>query len=1196
MYIDDNSGLVKFDTRDLMRAASCEHCTRLAIARTLSPQVAAELAAWVPDEAPTLAMKYGMAYEDALIAELLESLGPDLVRQPAIANSPSATIELMAAGAAVIYQGALRQEYAPLLLSVRPDFLVRADYDLVFRDGKLTAEQDPDRSGEGYIVWDAKFGSTAKPAYLLQVALYVDALERIGYKAEGARHGLVLGDRSLALFEESEIVPAMLLARDSLAEQVLQAQNDFDSGRTAPWDWAALAKHCPTMDGCKICEYPDLCEADRVAVDDLVRVANINRSQIAKLREVGITTMRGLASATDAQAPSKLALAAFQKLRRQASLQVVVEDASDSDGKFDPSKVQGFILSPKPALEFLPPASEGDVFFDMEGFPYYEQRGGLEYLFGNLTPEGEFIPFWAHNREAEKSAFCEFIDWLVARLKAHPDAHVYHYASYEVTALGRLANRHGVREAEVAWLLSERKLIDLYNVVRNSLTIGAVSYSIKKLEPFYGFERKADVKNASSSIDEYDRWRELRNVAEDTSLPAETREAADVESQGLFKALADYNKEDVESTLALYKWLLGMPGASSRFGEGGGDDPKADGSSTPTKSELELQELERATAALFASVENWPWGNSAELDYNAKIWLALTHSILFYKREEVIFWRDLMIRIEGPDEALASDREALICGDVRVLSSQAIKNPNGEDRVKIVYAMQRDVNALWMPSEGDEIVVRFYWAGEQRYEFARVQEATVDSVRFERTALPFRADAEPSAILKFERFFTQHKQAALKESAESLTTHWGSPSEPAPDDSAIMCLLLRRPPRLINGAVLPEPDQNDYLPAISKAIASLDRSTLAIQGPPGSGKTYLASRSIAALVAAGKSVAVVANSHSAIENVLHGCIAAKVEPSKIIQKPATDDKQPKLWQVGDYKKISNLRGVRRGSGYVVGATSFAFSHPSLLEENFDYLFIDEAAQFSLVDAMAIGGNATNIVLLGDPQQLAQVVQAVHPGGVDNSALGHYMGEHEILPPELGYFVAVTRRLHPEVNAPVSWLSYQGKLVAHDSTTGHLVANQPPGLIRVAVHHEGNSVHSPEEVDRVLELVAAQRKHLPAKEILIVAPYNAQVDAIRAALDAKGHQEVQVGTVDKFQGREAMTVIVSFAASSSLDAPRGLEFLLDRNRLNVAISRAKANVYLVYCPGLIRSQFTSAADLKAVSRLFGLLAFARDIDD
>jgi uncharacterized protein len=290
--------------------------------------------------------------------------------------------------------------------------------------------------------------------------------------------------------------------------------------------------------------------------------------------------------------------------------------------------------------------------------------------------------------------------------------------------------------------------------------------------------------------------------------------------------------------------------------------------------------------------------------------------------------------------------------------------------------------------------------------------------------------------------------------------------------------------------------------------------------------------------------------------------------------------------------MKNWRAKQTG-GYVIGGTAWTFCSTIVLEEEFDYIFIDEAAQFSLVDAIAVGGGSTNMVLLGDPMQLTQVVQAVHPGGVDNSALGHYMGEQQILDDDHGYFVEVTRRMHPSVNAPVSWLSYQNRLHSHPDTSAQQVTGLAPGFELHPVAHIGNASYSMEEVQAVLSLTKRHLEFVSQDEVLIVAPYNAQGDSIRTALDESGFTEVQVGTVDKFQGREAHIVIISLAASSADDAPRGLEFLLDRNRLNVALSRAKTNSYLVYSPELIRTRFKNIEDVKAISRLAGLLEFAKN---
>jgi uncharacterized protein len=289
------------------------------------------------------------------------------------------------------------------------------------------------------------------------------------------------------------------------------------------------------------------------------------------------------------------------------------------------------------------------------------------------------------------------------------------------------------------------------------------------------------------------------------------------------------------------------------------------------------------------------------------------------------------------------------------------------------------------------------------------------------------------------------------------------------------------------------------------------------------------------------------------------------------------------------KKVAKAAGA-----VVLGGTAFALSNKDVRSNHFDYLIIDEAAQFSLVDALAVSGIAQNMILFGDPQQLPQVVQATHLGGLENSALGHYMGEHDILPKDMGYFVEVTRRLHPKINEPVSWLSHENKLNSHPDTDKHVIKGIAPGLYKVPINHAGNSTFSDQEVTTVMELVEKHIAEVGPEEILIVAPFNAQVNAIRKALDQAGHEEVAVGTVDKFQGQEGLVVIYSYASSSSQDAPRGLGFLLERNRMNVAISRAKSVCYLVYSTNLPKAVFSSLEDVRGISRLAGLLGMAKEV--
>jgi uncharacterized protein len=284
-------------------------------------------------------------------------------------------------------------------------------------------------------------------------------------------------------------------------------------------------------------------------------------------------------------------------------------------------------------------------------------------------------------------------------------------------------------------------------------------------------------------------------------------------------------------------------------------------------------------------------------------------------------------------------------------------------------------------------------------------------------------------------------------------------------------------------------------------------------------------------------------------------------------------------------------------GFVIGGTAWTFANRTQMPlHGLDLLVVDEAGQYSLANTIAAAGAAERLLLLGDPQQLPQVSQGQHPEPVDVSALGWLSDGHDVLPAEFGYFLDTSWRMHPAVCAPVSRLSYEGKLTSHPSD--RLLEGIEPGLHAVPVVHEGNSTSSPEEAEAVVALVLEHlgtpwsaggvTEPLDQRNIIVVAPYNAQVELLRHALGAAGFGDLPVGTVDKFQGQEAAVAIVSLAASSAYDVPRGLEFLLLANRLNVAISRAQWAAYLVYSPALTEYLPTNVAGLAQLSAFIDLV--------
>jgi len=1198
MYLN-SPGIWAFDTRDLMRAASCRHCTTVSALRSLKvepamavlqPYIDAIAEKRAAGEDKTLAQKYGDIFEATLQSELLGAMADGSVRQPEIAEDAGlperfeATIALMREGAIVIYQGGLIHSNGVSEFRGKPDFLVRDDHELRFVEGRLTAVPvglEPGRAGLKYTAWDAKAATSVKPAYALQVGIYISALEAVGFKADSASHGVILGSRRLEPFHEAEVVPAMELARTALENQIASISSYVAAGGAESlidqFSW-----QCDTKKACDICEYPDLCDDNRHNTDDLVLVHSIRGNQRQALIASGITTVAELGAATNSAKPETMDPKVWGRLQRQARVQAEAKAAGRPLAE----------LVEDPQLQYLPPASPGDIFFDMEGFPYYTNSDGLEYLFGNYTRDGEFIDFWAHDRIGEKKAFEDFVTWAVRRLEEHPDAHIYHYAPYEQTALRKLANRHATMEKEVDWLSTNHKLVDLAAMVKNSLVVGEESYSIKKLEPHYGFKREADVKKAGDSLDGYDAWLTISATEMDSTQPLSVRKAAEVEAAALLNRLREYNKEDVISTLALYEWLAGMDGACTRFGTEPAEDETGTAENSQTKSQRALEDLLERTRELFEPLNGWSEGESESTDSNARAWAALAHSILYYHREKVMYWTDINIRIAKEDAELVGDRKAALLTHVIETDCQQITDRDGSVKVLRHFTAVFDPDDIYQPRSGDGVMLRFQIDGNRQARcFGSAIEVGRGVVEFSGKFALADARAIPNALFAHTLIPEDTKVAALNELARKVTADWRNPFYEAPEGWPALDLLLRRPPRLqgLNG--LPAADSTDYLPAIIEAVDHLNHSVLAIQGPPGTGKTYLASHTIAHLISQGKRVGVVTTSHSASENLLHAAIKAGVPSENVVKPRKSGTNDPKPWATPAPGRIPAAVEKMTG-GALIGGTAWTFSNDAVASIGLDYVFIDEAAQFSMVDALAVSRATKNLILLGDPQQLSQVVQAIHPGGVENSALGHYMGEHAILPATHGYFVEVTRRLHPAINSAVSWLSYEGKLRSHPNTEAHVVEGVAPGLVLHEVDHSNNATRSAEEAAVVMNLVEMHLANLSQEDILVISPYNAQVDALRKELDAAGFPDIEVGTVDRFQGREAAVVIYSFAASSAEDAPRGLEFVLDQNRLNVGISRAQSVCHLVYSPKLLTANFQTLGQLKAVSRLAGLRGHAR----
>ena len=877
---------------------------------------------------------------------------------------------------------------------------------------------------------------------------------------------------------------------------------------------------------CGICRWQDDCIAVRRADDHLSLVAGLRRDQAAKLRTVGITTLTELAW-SDPSRLDELAMsdATKERLHGQAALQLQQRATG----------VATYELLPVDAgrgLSLLPTPSPGDVFFDIEGDPFAAENG-LEYLLGIVTIDtGEpvFTAFWAHSPDEEKESFEALVDYLIDRLDEYPDMHVYHYAAYEPNAMKRLMGQHGTREEDVDSLLRAEVFVDLFRVIRQGVRISEESYSLKKVEHLYGVVRDEEITDAGSSIVAYEEY-------------LDTRE------QRILDEIGEYNRVDCESTWRLRDWL------EARRAESGATDRPDLKSGEASEAQTAFEEEVAALAERLT--DGVPTDPEQRTDEQQARWL-LAQLLSWHRREAKPEWWAHFNRLGMSDEDLVDDTDSIggltYVGVVDQVKKSLVHEyrfpPLQEHKLKVGQSPvdPRTTNAAGRIQEIDSLA------------------GIVRLLRAESSDVP-----HPTALVPDPPFNDTVLRKAMQRAGEWVAEHGIDGPGPL---QAVRELLLRRPPRWRDGDV-----------------HTLSGTVLPVQGPPGSGKTYTGARMILDLVAAGKKVGVTALSHKAIGNLLTEIVDAAAERDVhvgVLQKASDDDgcNHPAITCTNDNAEV--VRALGEGDAQVVGGTQWLWARADM-RASIDVLVVDEAGQLSLANVVAMGEATDSMILLGDPQQLSQPAKGTHPEGAEVSALEHLLGEDATVREDRGRFLATSWRMHPDVCRFVSASFYEDRLHTEPGCSTQRIGDGPwvggTGLRWVPVHHTGNRVSSPEEVAEVARGVEAllgrpfTDRHgvvrpMALDDILVVAPYNAHVARLIEALP----EGARVGTVDKFQGQEAPVVIFTMATSSADDLPRGLDFLLSLNRLNVAISRAQALAVLVFSPALLELEVRSVRQL------------------
>lgn len=1193
-------GRVVLSATDLTKHVACAHVTTLDLAE-LDPQP--PLDAPVPDgpdDALDLVFAKGLAHERAYLQRLREEgRGIETVEGFGVVAAAQ-TMAAMQAGADVVYQACLaRGSWLG-----HADFLLRVDV----AEGEPGSVWGPWR----YDLADTKLARRLSVAALLQMATYAEHLT--------ATQG---------------VPPQRLVVVSGDGVEHAWAPRDVRSyaRRVARRLERAVATGAPTQAApiphCKQCRWSSHCSKQWEAADDVGLVAGVRRDLRRALRARGIATVAALADTSPAELTGVLSPAVAARVTSQARLQRV--EARGGEPAYE-------VLTPGPrlGLGLLPEPSDADVYLDFEGDPWGAGGRGLEYLAGLCDREGRFFTWWAHDAAAEKRLVEDLLGDLVARHRAHPDLHIYHYAPYERTALARLTARYGTREAELDELLRAEAFVDLYAVVRQGVRISKGSYSLKKLEAFYWQQTRTagdgEVGDALSSVVEYERW----------MLSGD---------QGILDAIEEYNRQDVLSTLALHDWLearrdeavaaghdVGRCAAPAGVAAAPGGDPRPPGTGDSGSRDAEASEQEAAEEALAA-------------DLRAQGHALLAACVGWHRREARPAWWEYF-------------RFGRLLTDELVADPKALGGLGAPEHVgDVLDSRGRASSKIWrypMPTQdfsgrrGDTLPCVDTLA---RLGDVHDLDPVAGWVEFKRGArsepLAARGAGVPAPIADtLLRESIQRTGRQLLAGQQTLATRLVAPVVPAPADLAA---------RVGESAA----------DVVVRVGSGLDGQVLAVQGPPGTGKTTAAARLVRALLDEGLSVGVTALSHAVIVNLLEAVdrpawrkvgersagrrvvrLDAPAEPSDDagaaaatraggsivagaggggrpeatadtertgIAGPAGADPasrhqspppgaagEPAAAIVGVAKTARIAEGLAQREVRLVGGTAWLWAHPDL-EGSVDVLVIDEAGQFSLANAVAVAPAARRgVVLLGDPQQLTQPTQAAHPDGGGVSALEHLLAGHDTIPADRGVFLDRTWRMHPDIAGFVSELSYEGRLAATPGRERQRVdapgALPASGLAWVPCPHTGRVADSPEEAQVVARLVEAllrgtftdhdgRTRPMTARDVLVVAPFNAHVARLRAVLPA----QVRVGTVDRFQGRQAPVVVYAMASSSAELAPRGVSFLYDTHRLNVAISRAQALAVVVGSPTLLDAAVSTPEQLRSVNALCRFVEEAATID-
>ena len=1147
-----DSGEIRLSAGDLANYLACRHLTGLDLEVALGRRGAPRQPAWRADEVEVLRER-GFQHENAYLDHLAR--GGRSVERLSEDGGPNAVEDAMRRGAGLIVQASLRNG----VWFGRADILRRVSGRSRFGDW-------------AYEAVDTKLARETKAGTILQLCLYSDLLQRIQGAAPENMVVVTPGTDPGRPFVEETFRVADFSAYYRLIRGRLEAAVSDGAGDAAAETYPEPVPHCD------ICRWQIHCLHRRRRDDHLSLVADLGRRHRKQFEDWNLGTLESLGSSPSPlpHRPKHGSRAAYETAREQARIQL--------EGRRREAPYHELLdREAGRGLALLPAPSPGDLFFDIEGARFVEPRG-FEYLFGWVESDGgggaayrgewAFDPGGGGERLAvgEQRVFEAFVDFVMKRWEQHPDMHIYHFAPYEPSAVKRLTGHFATRSEEVDRMLRAHLFVDLHTVVRQSLRASVEQYSIKALEPFYGFERRVELRTAS---DERHRMERL--------LETGLRAGITDEMRGVVEG---YNRDDCVSLIGLRDWLEERRDELTAAGEEVPRPEVTPGDASESVAERD-ERVARLRERLLAGLPEDP----AEHDPEQRAKWILAYLLDWHRREQRASWWEFFRLQETPAPELRDEKKGL--AGLMHLEREV---PKGAQLPVDTYEY-----------DAQDTTIR---SGETARlpggkELGDVVECDTTRRRIRIKKRGASAEVHPNSIYTANRpIKTVSLEDSLFQLGESVAAGVGDAARRYP---AALDLLRKLPPSHL-AATITDATFRSATDYVVRAVLELDGQVLPIQGPPGTGKTRTGGQMICALVRAGKRVGVTANSHSVIRNLLDAAVREAEQTTLTLRcmHKTRDPDADAQWPIKETGKNGDVEtALSTGAAQVGAGTAWMWSRTEF-SGSVDVLFVDEAGQMSLANTLAAAPAAKNLVLLGDPQQLDQPSQGSHPEGTDISALGHLLGEHRTMPEDRGLFLDRTWRLRPSICDFTSEAFYEDSLGPMPDLERHSLSGAGDfdgyGLCYLPVEHEGNQSASPEEAERIAALVRrllaggvswtnreGATRPLTKDDILIVSPYNAQLAELRRRLP-----DARIGTVDKFQGQEAPVVFYSMATSSAEDAPRGMDFLYSLNRLNVATSRAQCVTVLVLNPRLFEPDCGTPHQMRLANALCRYREMARAI--